>query len=179
MAQQPFCFVLMPFGKKSDPSRPTQPAIDFNAIYLSGIKPAIEDAGMVPLRADEEKTLGIIHKPMFEQLLLCDFAVAELTIPNPNVFYELGVRHASRHNTTLPIFANHAALPFDVALLRALPYQLQANNALGPEEASALRKALGDRLRQLRELARTSDAETNSPCTGCESRSRITWVSTR
>jgi tetratricopeptide (TPR) repeat protein len=149
----------MPFGEKNDPSRPSQPAINFNTIYLNGIKPAIQDAGMVALRADEEKTLGIIHKPMFEQLLLCDFAIADLTIPNPNVFYELGVRHASRHNTTLPIFADHAALPFDVALLRALPYKLQSNNSFGVDEASALREALGTRLKQLRELSRTSDAE--------------------
>lgn len=158
MAIEPLCFVLMPFGKKKDPSRPKRPPIDFNAVYEHGIKTAIEDAGMVPIRADEEKTLGIIHKPMFERLLLTDFAIADLTIPNANVFYELGVRHASRHNTTLPIFADHATLPFDVALLRALPYQLQANNAFGPDEAMALRKSLGDRLKVLRELARTTDA---------------------
>ncbi len=158
-AIQPLCFVLMPFGQKKDPSRADQPAIDFNAIYENGIRPAIEDAGMVPVRADEEKTLGIIHKPMFERLLLSDFAIAELTIPNPNVFYELGVRHASRHNTTLPIFADHASLPFDTALLRARPDELQPNNAFGPDEAAALRKSLGDRLKVLRELARTTDAE--------------------
>lgn len=150
--------MLMPFGHKKDPSRPDQPAIDFNAIYENGIKPAIEDAGMTPLRADEERTLGIIHKPMFERLLLSDFAIAELTLPNPNVFYELGVRHASRHNTTLPIFSDHASLPFDVALLRALPYKLRPNNAFEANEAAALRKSLGDRLKVLRDLKRTSDA---------------------
>ena len=47
---EPLCFVLMPFGHKKDPSRPDQPAIDFNAIYENGIKPAIEDAGMTPVR---------------------------------------------------------------------------------------------------------------------------------
>lgn len=156
---QPLCFVLMPFGSKKDPTRPDQPPIDFNAIYEVGIRPAILDAGMAPIRADEEETLGVIHRPMFERLLLSEFAIAELTIPNPNVFYELGVRHASRHNTTLPVFADHATLPFDVALLRALPYKLQANNAFGPDEAAALRKSLGERLKVLRELARVSDAE--------------------
>ena len=116
---QPLCFVLMPFGQKKDPNQPDRPTIDFDAIYRDGIKPAVEDAGLVPVRADEEQTLGIIHKPMFDRLLLCDFAIAELTIPNANVFYELGVRHASRHNTTLPIFADHATVPFDVSLLRS------------------------------------------------------------
>ena len=39
-------------------------------------------------------TGGIIHKPMFERLILCDYAVADLTTANANVFYELGIRHA-------------------------------------------------------------------------------------
>src|SRR5687768_13163287 len=99
---KPLCFVLMPFGQKRDPTRPRSPEIDFNAIYAEAIGPGIEDAGLAPIRADEEKTQGIIHKPMFERLLLCDFAIADLTIPNANVFYELGIRHAIRHNTTLP-----------------------------------------------------------------------------
>jgi hypothetical protein len=159
---KPLCFVLMPFGKKKDPSRPRQPEINFNAIWKNGIEPAIRAAGMEPIRADEEETLGIIQKPMFERLLLCDFAVAELTLSNPNVFYELGVRHASRHNTTLPIFADHAKLAFDVALLRALPYHLGKNNEFGGKEAAQLRKALGERLKVLRELARKSDP-TDSP----------------
>ena len=152
----------MPFGEKSDPSRPDQPAIDFDTIYLKAVKPAIEDAGMVPVRPDQEETTGTIQKPIFEQLLLCNYAIADLTIPNPNVFYALGVRHASRPNATLPIFANHAALLFDVALLRALPYQVQPNNTFGPNESSALRTELRKRLEQLHELTRSGDAENSS-----------------
>lgn len=156
---KPQCFVVMPFGQKRDPQRPDQGPIDFDTIYRRAIKPAIEDAGLSPIRADEETTLGTIHKPMFERLLLSDCVVADLTIPNPNVFYELGVRHAARHNTTLPIFANHAQLPFDVALLRALPYRLRADNQFGDEEAEQLRADLSKRLKTLREVARTSDAK--------------------
>ena len=85
-SDSPLCFVLMPFGPKADPSG--GPRINFDPIYQQAIKPAIESAGMEPLRADEERTGGIIHKPMFERLLLCDFAVADLTTGNPNVFYE-------------------------------------------------------------------------------------------
>lgn len=161
MAIRPVCFVLMPFGQKDDPARPGT-KIDFDALYERAIKPAIHDAGLDPVRADEEKTIGIIHKPMFDRLLLCDFAVADLTVPNPNVFYALGVRHASRHNTTLPIFADHTSPPFDVALLRALPYHLGPANEIGADEASALRLALGTRLKELRQLARDGGA-TDSP----------------
>ena len=94
----------MPFGVKKDPS--TGLAIDFDQIYETAIRPAIEAAELEPIRADEERTGGIIHKPMFERLMLCDFAVADLTTANANVFYELGVRHAVRPATTLAIFAS-------------------------------------------------------------------------
>ena len=153
---KPLCFVLMPFGTKPDPTG--RPDIDFNAVYETGIRPAIEAAGMDPIRADEEKTGGIIHKPMFERLLLCEYAIADLTTANPNVFYELGVRHTGRPSTTLPIFATHQPIPFDVNYLRALPYELGANNEFGAGEASALVAALTDRLKQLREVAREEDA---------------------
>lgn len=168
---QPLCFVLMPFRSRKDPSRPRKPEIAFDAIYRQAIEPAIHDAGLSPIRADHEETLGVIHKPMFERLLLCDFAVADLTLPNPNVFYELGVRHASRLNTTLPIFADHVKMPFDVALLRALPYTIGADNSFGPTETAALRRGLGDRLRTLRELARTT-AAVDSPVFQLVDRSR-------
>ncbi|MDT4953310.1 MAG: hypothetical protein QOJ02_1448 [Acidobacteriota bacterium] len=120
---KPLCFILMPFGKKPDAAGAM---IDFDAVYHELIAPAIEEAGLEPLRADEELTGGIIHKPMFERLILCEFAVADLTTANANVFYELGVRHAVRPASTVLIFSEGSRLPFDVALLRALPYQLSA-----------------------------------------------------
>ena len=116
------CFVLMPFGRKPGLGGGI---IDFDAVYAELIAPAIEKAGMEPLRADEELAGGIIHKPMFERLILCDYAVADLTGANANVFYELGLRHGIKPASTVLIFAdNGGPLPFDVAPLRALPYRL-------------------------------------------------------
>lgn len=149
---QPLCFVLMPFGEKPDPTGGKP--IDFDRVYAQAIRPAIEDAGMEPIRADEEKTGGIIHQPMFERLLLCDFAVADLTTANANVFYELGVRHAARPSTTVTVFATRQPIPFDVNFLRSLPYDLGAGNAFGDAEAERLRAALGDKLIELRDRAR-------------------------
>jgi tetratricopeptide (TPR) repeat protein len=119
---KPLCFVLMPFGKKPASSGAL---IDFDAVYKELISPAIYDAGLEPLRADEEVTGGIIHKSMFERLILCEYAVADLTTANANVFYELGVRHAVRQWSTVLLFAEGSVrLPFDVAPLRAVPYRL-------------------------------------------------------
>jgi hypothetical protein len=62
---QPLCFVLMPFGQKPDESGRM---VDFDRVYRELIKPAIEAASLDPIRADEETSGGIIHKPMFERL---------------------------------------------------------------------------------------------------------------
>lgn len=118
----PLCFVLMPFGRK-----PASDGrwVDFDAVYQQLIAPAVRAAGLEPLRADEEQVGGVIHKAMFERLILCEFAVADLTTANANVFYELGVRHALRPAATQLLFADGwGQLPFDVGLLRGLPYRL-------------------------------------------------------
>ena len=152
---KPLCFVLMPFGNKPDPTGGKD--IDFDRIYDIAIKPAIVDAGMEPIRADEEKTGGIIHGPMFERLLLCDFAVADLTTANANVFYELGVRHTARPATTVTIFAKQQPIPFDINFLRSLPYSMGKNNAFSPAKAKKLRSALTEKLLELRDLAANSE----------------------
>lgn len=160
MSDQPLCFVLMPFGTKPDPAG--RPPIDFDRVYREAIQPAVEAAGLHPIRADEEKTGGIIHKPMFERLLLCEYAVADLTTANANVFYELGVRHTARPRSTQALYARHQPIPFDVNYLRAMPYELGEHNAFGPAEAGALREALTDRLQELRRLA-VEQAPVDSP----------------
>lgn len=138
----PLCFILMPFNKKKDA---TGREIDFDAVYENLIAPAVLSAGMEPLRADEEKTGGIIHKPMFERLILCEYAVADLTAANANVFYELGVRHAAKPHTTVLMFAEGSGqLPFDVAQLRAIPYTVSADGQ--PSDVATFQALLTKRL---------------------------------
>lgn len=142
MPQKPLCFILMPFGKKVAGGAF---AIDFDSVYHDLIKPAVERAGLDPIRADEEETGGIIHKPMFERLVLCEYAVADLTAANANVFYELGVRHAAKARSTMLLFAEgHGRLPFDVAQLRALPYELGTDGK--PENVAEMTKQLTEKL---------------------------------
>ncbi|GAB3275584.1 TRAFs-binding domain-containing protein [Kineosporia babensis] len=147
-AGAPLCFVLMPFGKKPVPAG--GPELDFDAVYERALKPGIEDAGLLPIRADEEALGGIIHKPMFERLLICDYAVADLTAANANVLYELGVRHTARPYSTLLVHAMGRPLPFDVAPLRSLGYELGADNQFSDEASQALRQEVGRRLKEKR-----------------------------
>ena len=141
MDHRAICFVIMPFGRKPDP---TGRVVDFDRIYADVIGPAVGAAGLAVVRADEEKGAGFIHKLMYERILLSEFAVADLTILNANVYYELGIRHAARPETTVLTLALGSPLPFDVGPLRALPYALGADGA--PADAAASRAALTERL---------------------------------
>lgn len=117
----------MPFGVKTDNKGRK---VNFDQIYRSLIKEAIEECDLDPIRADEELLGGSIHKPMIERLVLCDFAIADLTSLNPNVFYELGLRHAIREHTTIQLFAFDAPPPFDLNMQRLVQYELDQNGKL-------------------------------------------------
>ncbi len=136
------CFVLMPFGVKADSSgRP----IDFDLVYKAIFKPAIEAVGLQPIRADEEQSHGFIHKLMYERLLLSEYAIADLTIANANVYYELGIRHAARPATTILTMAAQTGLPFDVAGLRVFPFSLDPTGS--PVDPSGTSAALVERMK--------------------------------
>ena len=110
-------FVAMPYGVKD--------GIDFNLVYADLIKPALESARLEVFRADEELRAGDIRTDMFQELLLADLVVVDLSIDNPNVWYELGVRHALRPRGVIQIQGKRDHLPFDVYVDRAVRYQHQ------------------------------------------------------
>jgi hypothetical protein len=147
------CFILMPFGRKADAAGRV---IDFDAVYRDIFAPAVDDAGLLCVRADEESGAGLIHKLMYERLLLSEYAIADLTIANANVYYELGIRHVARPASTVMVMADDTRLPFDVQGLRAFPYRL------GPDGAA--HDATGDRARLAERLIRCqNERETDSP----------------
>jgi tetratricopeptide (TPR) repeat protein len=147
----PLCFVVMPFGTKPDGQGGK---VDFDAVYEQLIAPAIEEAGLQPLRADDELVGGIIHKPMFERLILSDYAVADLTTANANVFYEIGVRHAVRPYSTVLIGADVQRTPFDLAIDRIRPYTL--DGAGRPANVAEEHAMLVEALRHARAAATDS-----------------------
>lgn len=136
-------FVAMPFGKKRDPLMTYE--IDFDAIYRDGIRPAVDPAKFDVVRADEERGGDIIHKLMFERLLLAEIAIVDVTLENANVFYELGVRHAALPRSTIILRAKGTRMPFDINMLRAVTYELK-DGVLDEHAARALHEALGKRL---------------------------------
>jgi tetratricopeptide (TPR) repeat protein len=138
MSAKPHAFVAMPFGPKRAAD---DTLIDFNRVYAEYIGPALADAGFEAMRADQEQRAGDIRTDMFQELLVADLVVADLTIDNPNVWYELGVRHALRARGVVLVFGSKAPAAFDLYTDRKLRYSLK-QGAPDPETLKADREAL-------------------------------------
>lgn len=146
-------FVAMPFGIKED--------INFDSIYAELIKPALEAAGLEAFRADAEMQAGEIRKDMFQELLLADLVVVDASIDNPNVWYELGVRHALRERDVVVIACRDGRLPFDIATDRVLRYHRKdgaPDPALLEADIKLLAQYIGNTMR-----ARSDDSYRCSP----------------
>ncbi len=124
---KPHAFVAMPFGIKTDRQGNE---IDFDRVYAELIKPALEGAGLDPFRADKEVQPGDIRTDMFQELLLADLVVADVTLDNPNVWYELGVRHALRARGVVLMCGGRVPTAFDLYTDRKLRYGLKSR---GPD----------------------------------------------
>jgi tetratricopeptide (TPR) repeat protein len=119
---RPHAFIAMPFGTKPGPDGE---AIDFDRVYKDLIHPALQNAGCEVFRADEEPRAGDIRADMFQELLVADLVVADLTLDNPNVWYELGVRHALRARGVVLVQGPRAHQPFDIYTDRKMRYALK------------------------------------------------------
>ena len=114
------CFVIMPFGEKKDASGAV---IDFDDLYEFMIRGAIEDdLKLECIRCDKIIGPGMIHRDMIQQIFEADVAIVDITTNNPNVFYELGVRHALCKGVTVVIRRAGAAIPFNIQDLRVVDY---------------------------------------------------------
>lgn len=106
------CFVMMPFAP---------PIGDY---YSKIYEPAIRKAGLVPVRADTEIFgTGKIVEQVWRGISNAKVLVAELTGRNPNVFYELGLAHASGKAVVL-VSSNQNDVPFDLQHIRVIYYDV-------------------------------------------------------
>src|SRR5215831_640573 len=149
------CFVVMGFGMKTDFA--TGRKLDLDKSYRLLIKPAVEDAGLECVRADEIRHSGVIDVPMYHELLASDFVVADLSIANANALYELGIRHALRPRTTVVISESKLPYPFDLNHISITSYT-HLGDAIDYDEVIRFRKVLGDTLRAVR-----GSKQTDSP----------------
>ena len=116
------CFVIMPFGIKPMPDEENRP-FDFDKVYRTVIRRSVQEAGMEAIRADEQTGSNIIHSEMFKELRDRTVVLADLSLGNPNVYYELGIRHVLAPGGTVLICRQGTELPFDVRLSRVVFYR--------------------------------------------------------
>jgi O-acetyl-ADP-ribose deacetylase (regulator of RNase III) len=127
------CFVIMPFGKKDvlDGKGNVIDTVDFNQVYDQLIKKAVEEIGIECERCDEIPESGSIHKKMFKGIFEADVALVDITSLNPNVFYELGVRHALHKFVTVVIQKkSDQPLPFNIRGLSVTSYEMATENQI-------------------------------------------------
>jgi len=92
--------------------------------YSLVYKPAIEKAGLIPIRADNEIFgAGKIMDQIWSGINAASVLVAELTTKNANVFYELGIAHALQKPVVL-VSSNEEDVPFDLKHIRVIYYDV-------------------------------------------------------
>ena len=107
-------FIVRPFGTKD--------GINFDEIERVLIAPALKRVGFEGGTTIDIVEAGNIRADMFRRLLTSDLVVADVSIHNANVFYELGIRHALRDRSTFMLRCRVDAFPFDLQTDRYMEY---------------------------------------------------------
>ncbi len=107
-------FIVRPFGKKN--------GVDFEKVHKKLILPALKKARIKGHTTEVIAEAGNIRQDMFQLLLTADLVIADISIHNANVFYELGIRHALREASTILIRSRQDEVPFDLKTDRYLAY---------------------------------------------------------
>ena len=118
------CFVIMAIGQVDDGSEiisEDELRQKYNTLIKEAIETAIPDLEVV--RADEVAIPGTITTDIVTRIMHSKLVVADITYPNPNVYYELGLRHACRPGTIIIRDSATTRPPFDIAHLRHIEYE--------------------------------------------------------
>lgn len=108
------CFFIAPIGEDDSEHR------KHSDLFLSSIvEPAIVSLGLKVVRADAIDKPGLITNQVIEYILRSKLVVADLSFHNPNVFYELALRHVSRL-PTIQIVRKGDTIPFDIGNFRTI-----------------------------------------------------------
>ena len=102
------CFVIMPFSATSSCTEE-----EWTEIFVNVFKPAVEGAGLDYECRRSAATRGNLVASIIRDLNDAYVVIADLTDQNPNVFYELGVRHSLKNRTIL-LAQDRDDIPFDL-----------------------------------------------------------------
>jgi cytochrome c551/c552 len=127
-------FVIRGFGQKA--------GVDFDQVHAELIAPALQQVGIDGGTTGDIVEAGNVREDMFRELVLADIVVADVSVHNANVFYELGVRHAVKNRATVLIRARIDDVPFDLRTDRYLSYDPASAAASVPQLVRVLRETL-------------------------------------
>lgn len=123
-------FIVRPFGERSILKKDTATGkvatikYNFDTVEAELIRPAMKELDLWGGTTGEVFEAGDIREDMFSELLLADLVIADISIYNANVFYELGIRHALRDKKTILIKSRgFDDTPFDLIGLRYIAYE--------------------------------------------------------
>lgn len=108
------CFVISPIGQAGSETRERSDLI-LNHI----ITPAVSQFGYTPVRADNIDRPGLITSQVIQYVLDAPLVIADLTGHNPNVFYELAIRHVTG-KPFIQIIQDGDTIPFDIGPMRTI-----------------------------------------------------------
>jgi len=129
-------FVVRPFGTKHD--------INFEDVHKYLIAPALAACDIQGNTTEVFMQAGSIRADMFQQLLVADIVVADISIHNANVFYELGIRHALQPMRTFLLRAKTKTPPKERTAEDEVPFDLKTDRYLDYDSDHP-----GDRLQAL------------------------------
>lgn len=148
------CFVICPIGEETSEERRHS---DMLLKHL--IEPVLRNFGLKVLRADKIEKSGLITQQIFENLLKANLCIADLSFSNPNVFYELGVRHMSQL-PSIQIIRKGDKIPFDVSQGRTIVIDTSDVYTLIDRMESA-KKELSEYVKAITENLRTEVSDDN------------------
>jgi hypothetical protein len=114
MSEEKTCFVICPIGEENTPIRKRS-----DQIFKHVIEEVLSNHKYKGIRADKISTPGIITSQVIENLINCDLVIADLSGHNPNVFYELAIRHATQ-KPVIHFIERDEKIPFDISGLRTI-----------------------------------------------------------
>lgn len=117
-ASRKTCFIICPLGEEGSEVRATS-----DKLLNHVLEPVLLKNDFSPLRADQIPKVGIITTQIINLLIESPLVVADLTGANPNVFYELAVRHAA-HKPYIQIAKKGEKIPFDLSAVRTIHIDL-------------------------------------------------------
>ena len=117
------CFFIAPIG---EPNTPTRERSD--RVLRHVVQAGVARFGYEAIRADAIAEPGIITSQVIERVVDSPLVIADLTGHNPNVFYELAIRHAFRKPYVQIIERGHT-IPFDVSAARTIIFDLDLDGA--------------------------------------------------